>query len=322
MAVTSWPWDLQEDGVTPAEVDEGDFRWTLAASSQSGVWEDQGDGLVVAALADSTGVTVGSGRGQVRGYGFRVDTTEEVPAPANASSDPCLYWLAARLDRAAHKVELVVVEGTPAPSPALPALTRTDTVWELPLAAFRRAGGGGGITNLVDHRLYLNPHGPVKCASGARPQDPGAGDEAYETDTGRKIRYHAGTWVADADPTYPTGWTNIPLSSGIVAYRTKSGGFGYWPRYQRLSERRVELRGLVARSSGNFSGTSVTIGRLPAGVRPTEITYTVGASAQSSAEGQNQVRLEVQPDGDIRAYIVSGYTPSWISLDNWVFETS
>ena len=322
MAIRSWPFAFEPDGVTPQEVSEEDFRWTLAAATQDGIWEDAAaDPCAVTAAADSTSVTVAPGRGQIRGYGFHVDAPEEVAAPANAASEPRLYWVVARLDRTASSVGVVILEGTAAATPVLPALTRTDLVWDLPLASFRRGGGGGAITNLQDYRCYLNPHGPRKCLSSARPVDPSPGDEAYEMDTGRKVRYHGGLWIADSDPTYPTDWVNIPLNTGsqVIANRQKSGGGGYWPRYRMLSEYEVELRGIVARSGNRvFSGDGFRIGTLPAAVRPSELTYTVGASAQISPN--NTTRLEVQPDGDIMAYLVSGYGPSWISLDNWRYR--
>lgn len=118
----------------------------------------------------------------------------------------------------------------------------------------------------------------------------------------------------DAPNVTPTAWTNIPLSSGLVA-NTSSGAV---PSYRRVGDV-VQLKGNVAKSNGSgFSGNPVDIGALPSGFRPAALTYTIVAC---NFIGSNAwARLQIGSDGTMQIYLVSGYTPAWVSLDTIAFS--
>lgn len=118
----------------------------------------------------------------------------------------------------------------------------------------------------------------------------------------------------------PTAWTAMPLNTGIVDYSV--GHFGHSPQYRAIGDE-VLLRGLVGKSGGGVFTTDaspVTIGTLPVGMRPTQLTY---ASVSSTWSGPDLTsRLEVRPDGTIviSFRITDGYTPLWFALDNVRFS--
>lgn len=325
MAWTAWPHDFEPDGTTPQEVNEDQFRWSLEAATQHGVDRYSGggatDALKGAPLADSSGVTIQPGRAQLNGYSVELDAQDTVSAPDNASSLPKLYRVVVRHDVGARTAEGAILEGTAASSPQLPAVTQTDTVFEIPIARFRRNGNSGSIIDFQDDRVFLNPHGPVLCNSTARPVNPTVGFETYELDTGRTVQWDGSAWVTTADPTYPTAWTPIPLTSGYVNHTPE----GHSPSYRFLSPTRVELRGSLARSSGSISNNAV-VGRMPSGARPAAWTrQVVGAEMQGDTAAW--IRLAIasvnatsfQP-GEIYVGIVTGYTPEWMYLDGVVFD--
>ncbi|ASU83588.1 hypothetical protein CDO52_13005 [Nocardiopsis gilva YIM 90087] len=325
MAWTAWPHDFLPDGVTPQEVNEGQFRWTLEAATQHGVDRYSGggatDALKAAPLADSSGVTIQPGRAQLNGYSVELDAQDTVSAPDNTSSLPKLYRVVVRHDVGARTAVGAILEGTAASSPQLPAVTQTDTVWELPIARFRRNGNSGSIIDFADDRTFLNPLGDILCNSSARPVNPPVGHRAYELDTGRTIIHDGAAWATQADPGFPTSWTPIPLTTGYVNHTPE----GHSPSYRFLSPTRVELRGSLARSSGAISNNSV-VARMPSGARPAAWTrQVVGAELQGDTAAT--IRLSIasvnatsfQP-GEIYVGILTGYTPEWMYLDGVFFD--
>jgi hypothetical protein len=109
-------------------------QWTKMFSAiPSGVVGGIANGLQV--YGDSTGmqVKVKSGRAFIKGHTFDSDALETL---AIAASDPTLgRWdlVCVKLDWVNNIIDLVVKTGTPAASPALPGLTQTSTIWEIPL---------------------------------------------------------------------------------------------------------------------------------------------------------------------------------------------
>lgn len=312
----SWPHDFTPDLVTPQEVTEADFRFSLAAATQDGV--DRGWGSALEASIQGQDIVLATGRGVVNGYSFVNETPVEVAVPANASALPRLYRVVSRLNVAASTVAPVVLEGTAASSPQLPALVRTETIYDLPLWACRRAGGGGPISQLVDHRVYLNPAGALACTSVSRPPDPVPGTMAYETDTGRLVYYHGGLWLTAADATYPTAWQPLQLRSGYVRH-----SIGYSPAWRYDAPGIVRLRGTITRASGQPLQTGEYIGVVPAAARPG--AYTNLAVASHATRGHSTMRLEITSVTDPAAgrlvlwYSPTAYEPGWVSLDGLTY---
>jgi hypothetical protein len=108
-------------------------------------------------------------------------------------------------------------------------------------------------------------------------------------------------------------WTNIPLASGVV--RWTSGG--HRPQY-RLRDDRIELRGVLQKSSGDFTVSPAVVATMPVGTIPGAPQYGLCASSFSGPTGW--VRLEVRSDGTIAFYFAaSTYNPGWVALDNFSY---
>lgn len=117
---------------------------------------DQGDlRMTVAGLT----ITMGLGRARVRGAGYeRTGTAWSYDVPANTNPTQArIDRLVLRRDLAAGTVVPVVLLGTPAASPAAPAITQVeDGVWDLPLHSWTTpANSAAPLTNIVDERSSL-----------------------------------------------------------------------------------------------------------------------------------------------------------------------
>lgn len=314
----SWPHDLEPDGVTPQQTYEADFRFSLAAATQDGV--DRAFGSALSATVSSDTIVIGVGRGVASGYGFAVDVPEPVAIPTNSSALPRAYRLVARLDVAAHQVTPHVLVGTAGSSPQLPALTQTDAIYDVPLWSCRRAGGGGGISQLTDERVYLNPAGAVACTSTSRPANPQPGTMLYETDTGRIVYYHAGQWVTAADGSYPGPWTPLALRTSRYTGHTN----GFTPSWRWLAPGRVELRGAITRTTDApiISGDYVAV--LPDAARPGGfVRFAVGSERRDGgATARAEVRSKNAGPEEGQITIWHGYDPHWVALDGIAFDIS
>lgn len=273
---------------------------------------------MLAVTADGTAeIQVRPGYALVGGWWYRTDAPVTLAVTPNASGQPRRDLVVVRASSSEETCSCEILLGTPG-SGVAPSPTRDPAgTWEVPLAEIVVQAGASTVNtaDVTSVREFTAPVGAVPVTSAVRHSQLGPGGLQYETDTGRLIIGDGTDYRTVHDPAYPTAWVNIPLASGIVAYRSRPNGLGYVPRYRLLDANTVELSGIVARSSGEFQPPTVTIGRLPVGFRPNQISYTVGAASQESPN--NTARLELQPDGDILAYLVAGYTPAWISLDNW-----
>lgn len=317
---------------TPVTEDTVLARWIrqLAPSGVVPSGADADDRLQV--TADGTAeITIRPGYCLVGGYWYRsTEDVLETPEP-NTASQARTDLVVVRADpTAGSSVEpgeagIAIVEGTPGSS--APSPTREpDGVWEVPLAEIEIAGGSDVVNSgaVTDAREYTG-YGAVKRGPSDH-TDLGVGGLQYDTSTGI-LSVHTGrvsssgdpSYSVVRDPTYPTAWTDLPLVGDAV--HKPDSPLGYRPRYRRLSATRVELRGIVGRSGGAAFSAPLTLARMPSGLRPQRISYFVGASEQISADGANTARLEVQPDGDVRVFLLSGYNPDWISLDSWIYET-
>lgn len=169
----------------------------------------------------------------------------------------------------------------------------------------------------------FNSYGEL-TATPALPSRPALVVNAYDvTQTAdlQQWKNSAGTVIAAVRPdgsvfgknVTASTWTNLTLSSGITRHSA-----GHRPQY-RVRDDRVEFRGMLAKTSGNFTASPVTLGTMPAGLVPGALQDVICASSFNS--NYAWVRVEVTTSGSIVAYIAIGvpYTPSWISLDNFTY---
>jgi hypothetical protein len=145
---------------TPATVS----RWARMArlfgpSSVLGNKDSNPYGLTVNGLTATIGRgTSGRAEAFVRGFMHTLDAADWVHAvPANTDPNPRIDRIVARLDLATETVTLRRLPGAPAATPAVPALTQTDTVWDLPLWRFTVPGNSGApLASLVDDRYFAD----------------------------------------------------------------------------------------------------------------------------------------------------------------------
>lgn len=139
---------------------QGPWYRDAFARSQSGVF---GTSFATPTTGDlpltvsGLGITLGLGRAHVRGAGYeRTGTAWSYTVPANTNATQArIDRLVLRRDLTAKTVAPLVLQGTPAATPAAPAVTQVeDGAWDLPLYSFTvPANSGAPLTNVVDERV-------------------------------------------------------------------------------------------------------------------------------------------------------------------------
>lgn len=161
MAETSYVWDgilLGDATNSPYSAAEWTALWNLLhgvgdSFPNYGVLKGTGPGTfdplnVHQTSIASTNIEVVAGSALVNGWLYKNSATVTLPIGANASGNPRIDTVVLRVDVVAQTVRLVVKQGTPAGSPARPALTQTPGgTWEIPLADIAVANGFSTITD-------------------------------------------------------------------------------------------------------------------------------------------------------------------------------
>lgn len=112
---------------------------------------------VTAAPDGSATVLVSPGTCLIEGATGYIEDTTSLELPAGDSSFPRIDTIVARLNDNTdfRAIYLDIIIGTPASSPTVPALTRSDSIWEIGLANLYRPANSVVITNssITDTRL-------------------------------------------------------------------------------------------------------------------------------------------------------------------------
>src|SRR5512139_3425710 len=105
----------------------------------------------------SMDVSVLSGVATIRGRLYENTTTATLTIGANASGSPRIDRIVLRTSFAAQTIRLVVLQGTPGATPALPTLTQDANTWEVSLAYIWVASGTTSIPDeeIHDERVFL-----------------------------------------------------------------------------------------------------------------------------------------------------------------------
>lgn len=165
-------------------------------------------------------------------YTFLNDGTVNLAIAAADATNPRRDLVVAQVrdtnyGEAASDARLVVVTGTPAASPADPALTSFPNA--LVLARVAVAAGATSITtaNITDLRTYaVTVGGTAWCTSTTRPSGASLRDglRIYELDTRRTYVYNStsAAWVSANEPIICTSSTRptSPLYDGLFIYET------------------------------------------------------------------------------------------------------
>lgn len=140
-----------------------DWAGYFASFVGNGVFAEPANGCQVAA-AGGMKVIVRPGKLWINGY-YSINTTDYPLTLLAADENNARYDLVvARLDLTRRTTVLAVVTGTAAEIPKIPALTRTDTVYELGLAVITVRAGVISVTqaNITDTRMNDDSCGVVK----------------------------------------------------------------------------------------------------------------------------------------------------------------
>jgi hypothetical protein len=146
---------------TPATVS----RWArmarlFATSTILGSKDSNPYGATVSGLTVTIGRgTTGRAEAWLRGFMHTLDAADWVHAvPVNTDPNPRIDRIVLRLNLTTETITLARLQGTPGATPAIPALTQTDTLWEQPLHRFTVPGNSGApLANLVDDRSFTDP---------------------------------------------------------------------------------------------------------------------------------------------------------------------
>ncbi|GAA2665173.1 hypothetical protein [Nonomuraea recticatena] len=203
MTERSYPFD----GGQGAAITEDDW------SNLAGIWQD--DGVIASGLSSpdlkvtSTGeankIVVASGRAFIQGFAYHNSEPLVIPFTSNAhTTDARIDLIGLRLDRTNNRIEAFITEGTPAPTPAAPALNRTAPIYEVALATILVGPTSGtippGSPNVVDVREFIGRRTRVTSSLASVP----AGTIAYNP----------------ADDTF----YSVDVANGPVAFGSGGGG--------------------------------------------------------------------------------------------------
>lgn len=138
-------------------------RWTEAfrTLANTGVVAGAGGELAVTALAALT-VRVAAGAAWMEGhYAGNAGVVDHTLATAHATL-PRIDRVVVRVDWTANTISTDVLTGAAGASPAVPALTQSSTVWEIPLARIAVAAGQTNLVagNITDERTLVTDNVP------------------------------------------------------------------------------------------------------------------------------------------------------------------
>lgn len=118
-----------------------------------GVYENIGDRFVVSSANNGMNINVGSGRAIIQSHWVKNDATAVLTLDPSDVQLNRVDAVVLRLDMSAREIDLAIKKGTAVTgTPTIPAITRTDTVYELYLASVYVAKGATQPTTITDLR--------------------------------------------------------------------------------------------------------------------------------------------------------------------------
>ncbi|MBT2723043.1 hypothetical protein [Bacillus sp. ISL-46] len=134
-------------------------QWSKVAQHWLGTGVIKGLLNELQVYADSTGMQIKTKSGQVylKGHFFESDAEEVLAISTADITNPRIDRVIVRVDWVTNNIQLAVLQGVPAASPAVPALTQNTSRWEISLAQVRVNANVSTITsgNITDERSYV-----------------------------------------------------------------------------------------------------------------------------------------------------------------------
>lgn len=144
---------------------EGDQRSYIAAdfAKRFSLFFTNGVREVELSVTAGTGkdVNVAAGYANINGYHVQNDAVLNLPISANASGLPRIDRIVIKLDLTTRSFAIYVKPGTPASTPAPPALTRNTNIYELSIAQVRINNNASTVT-VTDERSNTSVCGYIK----------------------------------------------------------------------------------------------------------------------------------------------------------------
>lgn len=156
---------LLEQGVYDRTYNADDYSDNLAVIISSGVLRSANDDLKV--TASGLNLTVNAGRAWINGHYFNNTTPYSLPAISAPTGATRIDRVILRFDNTitSRNISIHYLQGTAATSPVPPALTRTDTIYDLCLANITVAANASNVT-VTDTRSDTTVCGWVYSTSG------------------------------------------------------------------------------------------------------------------------------------------------------------
>ncbi|WP_129692311.1 hypothetical protein [Gottfriedia acidiceleris] len=134
----------------------------------TGVIRDVLNDLSVYANSAGMTVRVKSGAAWLKGHYFESDAEEVLSIATADMTNPRIDRVVVRLDWTANTVQLAVLQGTPAVSPATPALTQNSSRWEISLAQIYVGTSVTSISamSVTDERFFVKNSNYIIDSSG------------------------------------------------------------------------------------------------------------------------------------------------------------
>ena len=154
-----------EGGVYDRKYNADDYSDNLAVIISSGVLRSANDDLKI--TASGLNLTAKAGRAWIKGHYFNNTTDYSLPAVVAPTGGTRIDRVVLRFDNSigVRAITIEYLQGTAATSPVAPALTRTDTIYELCLAEITVAANASSVT-VKDTRSDADICGWVYSVSG------------------------------------------------------------------------------------------------------------------------------------------------------------
>lgn len=237
MAETSFPWGgtiIGDHGpYDHAEwqtVDENDYR-QLAPSDLARIFlgsNESAEALLVTPTSPASAfIQINGGAGAVKGVRYFNTTTAAMLIAANGSANPRIDRVVLRIDYNAQVARLALLQGTPAATPAVPALTQiAGSVWEVGLARIAVASAFT-VINAADimnepHPVWSGLFSEGRLSLSSSDPNPisnisGATSIHYLPAVGNRLSLYKGqTWRHFQFDKSPTNVSLSGLGSGVV----------------------------------------------------------------------------------------------------------
>jgi len=198
------------------------------AGKLSGIDGSVGSAMVPSLDTGGRNAVIADGNAVIKGMLWRCDAPVSTPIPA-ASAQNRIDRLVLQLNRGATTsptvIQPVVVTGTPAASPVIPALTQTTGgIWQLPVSHWTSTSAGA-LTTLVDDRFLANDSWHNVVGDTGWSAISGVGPLRYRFTSSGEVQFSGGAQHATSNATVQINSSNpLPPAYVPVSNKTLSDG--------------------------------------------------------------------------------------------------